>query len=241
MSDLIRDAPIGQIIRYLTKDRMLQYPEEKPEFTLPSSYQTSSARVVAANKAESNAAISSEKDETNIGIGSSGNSIGNEAVEPAEEAEKAEPANISEIERNRLDLERAETAMSRMTTNTSVQMRKTKTRREGAERVISRTALSNSATQADLQREYTIASLAKGPSEPIHPTTLQDGTTLVDFYDTDDPENPQNYSSKKKMFVAAQIWYDYYYLFHQVSEAKKKKPPSTYGRHERRRGIITNY
>ena len=213
MSDLIRDAPIGQIIRYITKGRMLQYPEEKSGFTLPSSYQKPSARVAAANRADKNVAISSEKDETNVGRGSSGNSVGDEAVEPVEEAEKSEPANILETVSDRLDLERAETAMSRITTNTSVRMRRTKTQREGAERVVSRTALSNSATQADLQREYTIATLAKGPSEPIHPTTLGDGTTLVDFYDTDDPENPQNYSSKKKMFIAAQIWYDFHYHF----------------------------
>ena len=228
MSDLIRDAPIGQIIRYLTKNRMLQYPEEKPGFTLPLSYQKPGARVAAANKAENDAAISSEKDKTEVGGGS-------EAIEPAEETEKSVPAKISETENNRLDLERAETAMSGMTTNSSVRMRRTKTQRESAERVVSRTALSNSATQADLQREYTIASLAKGPSEPIHPTTLEDGTTLVKFYDTDDPENPQNYSSKKKMFVAAQIWYDYDYPLSQISKAKK-----FFQRRRERREAITD-
>ena len=212
MSDLIRDAPFGQVIRYLTKNRLLQYPEEKAGFTLPSHYEKPGARVAAANEAEKNAATASslEKDKAKFqrGSSSSGNDAGNEvAVEPAEEAETPPPADVSDAEQKTLDLERAETATSQMTTASGFRMRKTRTQREGFERVVSRTALSNSVTQADLQREYTIASLAKGPSEPIRPTTLDDGTTLVDFYNTDDPENPQNYSSKKKMFIAAQIWY----------------------------------
>lgn len=36
MLDLIREAPFGQAIRYLSGYRLLQYPEEKPDFKLPS-------------------------------------------------------------------------------------------------------------------------------------------------------------------------------------------------------------
>ncbi|KAK3060754.1 hypothetical protein LTS18_007757, partial [Coniosporium uncinatum] len=38
MNDLIRDAPVGQIIRYVIKNRLFQYPEEKPDWQCPSSY-----------------------------------------------------------------------------------------------------------------------------------------------------------------------------------------------------------
>ncbi|KAK9319845.1 major facilitator superfamily domain-containing protein [Lipomyces orientalis] len=38
MADLIRDAPLGQIIRYLSHDRLLQYQDEKPDFQLPTGY-----------------------------------------------------------------------------------------------------------------------------------------------------------------------------------------------------------
>ena len=206
----MRDTPFGQIVRHLTRNRWLQYPEEKPGFTLPPSYEKPGARVAAANEAEKDAATAEvfpEKNSTNIKRSSNDNSASNEAVEPAEDVEKAMPADVSDAAQKTLDLERAETATSQTTTASGFRMRKTRTQREGFERVVSRTTLSNSVTQADLQREYTIASLAKGPSEPIRPTTLEDGTTLVDFYDTDDPENPQNYSSKKKIFIAAQIWY----------------------------------
>jgi DHA1 family multidrug resistance protein-like MFS transporter len=38
MFDLLRDAPLGQIIRYATGNRVLLYPEERPNFELPKSY-----------------------------------------------------------------------------------------------------------------------------------------------------------------------------------------------------------
>ncbi|KAM0741978.1 hypothetical protein ACQRIT_002155 [Beauveria bassiana] len=38
MADIIRDAAIGQIIRWATNNRYLQYPEEKPDFKLPEAY-----------------------------------------------------------------------------------------------------------------------------------------------------------------------------------------------------------
>jgi MFS transporter, DHA1 family, multidrug resistance protein len=38
MSDLIRDAPIGQLIRYITNNRLLKYPEELDSWQCPQSY-----------------------------------------------------------------------------------------------------------------------------------------------------------------------------------------------------------
>ena len=38
MLDLIREAPLGQVIRYLSGNRLFQYPEEKSGFELPVQY-----------------------------------------------------------------------------------------------------------------------------------------------------------------------------------------------------------
>jgi DHA1 family multidrug resistance protein-like MFS transporter len=38
MSDLIREAPFGQVVRWVTKNKYFQYPEEKPNFKCPHSY-----------------------------------------------------------------------------------------------------------------------------------------------------------------------------------------------------------
>lgn len=40
---------------------------------------------------------------------------------------------------------------------------------------------------------------------PIVPQKTGDGNILVDWYTTDDPANPQNWSSRKKAFVGLQI------------------------------------
>lgn len=36
--DLIQDAPIGQLLRYLTRNKVLLYAEERPDFRFPSAY-----------------------------------------------------------------------------------------------------------------------------------------------------------------------------------------------------------
>lgn len=38
MEETLRDSPIGQLIRLLSKNRLLQYPEERTDFTLPEAY-----------------------------------------------------------------------------------------------------------------------------------------------------------------------------------------------------------
>jgi DHA1 family multidrug resistance protein-like MFS transporter len=35
MADLIRESPIGQVIRFLTRNKYLRYPEEIPGFQIP--------------------------------------------------------------------------------------------------------------------------------------------------------------------------------------------------------------
>ncbi|KAL2062206.1 hypothetical protein VTL71DRAFT_6472 [Oculimacula yallundae] len=59
-------------------------------------------------------------------------------------------------------------------------------------------------SNSDLERADT-ARLERTKSRPILPTKSSDGTILVDCYMTDDPENPQNWSSGKKLFVSFQI------------------------------------
>ncbi len=48
---------------------------------------------------------------------------------------------------------------------------------------------------------------SRSTEEKFQIIVLSDGTVLVDWYSSDDPANPQNWSGKKKSFVATQIWY----------------------------------
>jgi DHA1 family multidrug resistance protein-like MFS transporter len=48
-TDIIRDAPFGQLLRYATGNRVLRYPEELPDFQCPHVYKDSNAASAAAH------------------------------------------------------------------------------------------------------------------------------------------------------------------------------------------------
>jgi DHA1 family multidrug resistance protein-like MFS transporter len=145
MSDLLRESALGQLIRLVTRNKILQYPEEKADFELPASYTH----------------------------GQLDKETGLET--PSSDLPELQPIRTTAT-RNQLD------------------------------RVTTRVELEKIETREDLERAYTQASAAKKTqSSPIAPEKLDDGTILVDWYTTDDPANPQNWSLKKKVFVMSSI------------------------------------
>jgi DHA1 family multidrug resistance protein-like MFS transporter len=82
---------------------------------------------------------------------------------------------------------------------------------ETLRRVTSRVEMGKVTTRRDLERAYTAAtqreSLKRGASYPIVPQRTADGIVIVTWYDTDDQDNPQNWSFRKKAIVATQILY----------------------------------
>ena len=69
--------------------------------------------------------------------------------------------------------------------------------------------MENVTTREDLERVYTDATMRSqvrnAPTQPIMPEKTADGIILVDWYDTNDQDNPQNWSLGKKCVVATQI------------------------------------
>ena len=57
-------------------------------------------------------------------------------------------------------------------------------------------------SQADLERAVTAATMKPTGTKLIVPTRTKEGIILVDWYTTDDPANPQNWSDTKKAFVS---------------------------------------
>lgn len=175
MSDLLRDAPIGQLVRWVTRNRVLQYPEEKPGFHCPTDYRgEKSSTPIADPLTVSN--ITEKLDELPT---------------PGAHYLAAVPTAP--------DIDPFERAGSQDAFNSRT-LSKTVTRPE----------MSKVHTRADLEQAYTNAthqgSMKHQPSRPIVPEKTADGTILVDWYDTNDPENPQNWSSKKKGLVVLQIY-----------------------------------
>lgn len=154
MSDLIRDAPIGQIIRYFSGNRLLQYPEERPDYQLPPTY--SSRRVSLPEDQSHTKEAESAPQSPNLD----------------KEQEDKESSDTEEEESD------TEKFASDQSTRTGVPSLKKST--SGIEKVDTRTA-----PQTDLERQVTTATLKKSVSQPIKPKKLDDGTVLVDWYDTE--------------------------------------------------------
>ena len=164
MSDLIREAPLGQLIRFITKNKVLQYPEEKPDFQLPEAY----------NTVLNNGGLT-EKDQR------SDHSSDDEAKEAEALGEPHMPGLQHYITTRSIkegDLER------------NVSLTRTRTRESTMPYSPDRLAVEQ---ELAVERTKSIA---------IAPTKTADGRILVDWYTTDDPANPQNWSLKKKNFVS---------------------------------------
>ncbi|KAJ5329466.1 hypothetical protein N7452_009856 [Penicillium brevicompactum] len=137
MEAVIRDAPFGQLVRYLTKNKYFQYPEEKPDFKLPDTW------------------LELLNDSASI--------IGDEKVispETNHNSHSSEP------------LSRASTQASQI----------------------------EARLQLEEQHE-----IEKTKSIPIAPKKTKDGAILVDWYYTDDSDNPHNWSNRKRALIATII------------------------------------
>ncbi|KAF4437789.1 MFS general substrate transporter [Fusarium austroafricanum] len=154
MKDLIRDAPLGQLIRFISKNKFLKYPEEMEDFELPQEYRENSE----ATRPQSRASGS--------------------PISPNEEGEKDSVFDPSAYTSNTegYDLEN----LRRTRTIGSMRTAPFSDERMRAEQ------------ELDIQRTQSIA---------IVPQKTSDGVTLVDWYTTDDPANPHNWSRAKRSLV----------------------------------------
>ncbi|KAJ5648868.1 major facilitator superfamily domain-containing protein [Penicillium longicatenatum] len=133
MEAVIREAPIGQLVRFLTNNKYLQYPEEKPGFELPEPW---------------------------IQI-------------------------MQGLEASKSHTENPESRDQRQNSDQSDAISHTSTLQEDC--------------------EMNAGDLEKIKSIPITPKKTKDGAILVDWYYTDDAENPHNWSNLKRGLLATII------------------------------------
>jgi DHA1 family multidrug resistance protein-like MFS transporter len=188
MSDLIREAAIGQIIRFVTNKKYLQYPEEKEDFVNPNVY--SNPDVLLGPK------TISEEDSTKDTPSRT------PALTPANELPDQVESLGSTTMNSNVELEKAETqfegirpapAGPRGYPNT-LGIRRTKTREE---------TLPFTNERIEVER---IATIERAASSPIVPAVTNQGDILVDWYTTDVASNPQNWSLGEKNFATFILW-----------------------------------
>ncbi|KAM0520669.1 hypothetical protein ACHAPE_003066 [Trichoderma viride] len=151
MSDLFRESALGQAIRFVSRNKWLQYPEEKPGFVLPPQY----AALLAGTEKQQEAASNLPNSQQSGAPLSPSDSSSDTVAEGGEE------------------LKRERTAASIASGPYRDQ-------------------------RADIEQQ---AELQRTKSEPIAPHKTNDGLILVDWYTTDDPANPRNWSSLKKSYI----------------------------------------
>jgi DHA1 family multidrug resistance protein-like MFS transporter len=191
MSDLLRESPAGQLIRYFTKDKIFKYLEEKEGFQCPCSY----ARCDAPGTVSRPGTVLSTSETLSVV----------DIKEKPEEVPESEAENAPLPKRRTTD-----TASDSSSSVVAAEGARSASRiSEALSRITSRIDLEQVTTRRDLERAYTEATLRsqvkRAPAQPIAPEKSADGTILVDWYDTDDQENPQNWSFGKKCVVALQI------------------------------------
>ena len=191
MSALIRDSAFGQLIRYATGSKIFSYPEERPDFQVPSHY------------------LHHEGPDAKAGLDSQspGDSSGQEEKPPLDRPSSNEPPISEQTPRHRPESIEEPSPVPTPATEKDLDFAPATGTRTNLSRVDTRVTMEKIHTRRDLEQAYTTATLEKGPTTIIVPEKLNDGTILVDWYDTDDPENPQNWSLRKKCFVTFQIWY----------------------------------
>lgn len=150
MADILRDAPVGQLIRWITKNRYLKYPEEKPGFDIPQAWKDAvgeNEKTSAAQSTPHSSASSAHGNETDT----------NTVVD--DNALEQTPSHHSGI-----------------------------------------TAITERQLEAD-----EIHKIEKTQSTPIVPQKTKDGAILVDWYFTDDSQDPHNWTNGKRAAIAIVI------------------------------------
>jgi MFS transporter, DHA1 family, multidrug resistance protein len=176
MLDIVRDAPFGQLARFLTGNKVFLYHEEEKDFQCHHCYigpkTTNPTEHPSSNGVEGSRAESTSDATVNPALDSNLEKTGDKD-------------NLDFVPTNNSSLSHAD----RTSIHPSLEFRRTQTLPYTTERM-------------EIEQEL---ALTKTKSIPIKATETADGTVLVDWYSTDDPANPQNWSQKKKALVALQI------------------------------------
>ena len=177
-----RDTAFGQLVRLATRGRVFKYLEETEGFKLPDSYI----------------------------------SIQNEA--PAPDAPHVEAHPEREIEENamskKLDEKETNGGVKKESNGDEDHLSTEGTLKEAdtpADTLPNTSANSelnvdgHNEDPMDLEKAETKTDLEKTQSQPIAPTKTKEGIILVDWYTTDDPENPKNWTNGKRTIVVLVI------------------------------------
>ncbi|KAF2026274.1 multidrug transporter [Setomelanomma holmii] len=183
IKEVVREAPFGQLLRYITKNRVLLYPEELPGF------------VAHGYDAPSTSEKHHGPEDTATTLTPPSHAVSQDDEEPifddVEKSENTMPSDLLDVHKTR----------SRSSSESDIERRATQA--SSIERISSQQY-----TSARLEEERAIALHHTNQthhtthSVAITPTKTADGLILADWYTSDDAANPQNWSQARKGWTA---------------------------------------
>lgn len=181
MQAVIRDAPCGQLVRFLTRNKYFQYPEEKPDFTLPEPW------IQLMNNSEAatdNSKVHSDNENLELQQYHPNHDQGRAPISRTTTQQGSEP-------------------MSHTTTQQDEPISHTITQQgEPISHTITQNTIPFTEARREIEEQHGIEKIK---STPISTRRTKDGAILVDWYYTDDSENPHNWSNLKRALLTTLI------------------------------------
>jgi MFS transporter, DHA1 family, multidrug resistance protein len=177
ITDAIQDAPLGQFINWVSKGRYFAFPEQDPNFKIP-------WEQAGASEKEKEIEADTQANSQATSNATTPNPISREHSASYVAREDIEARPLSTIP----------TSHSSARGDFGVVTTRTRTREQ---------TTPYSRERFEVEQEEAIE---RKQSSIIAPQRTADGIILVDWYTTDDPANPQNWNSWKKVWVAVIIF-----------------------------------
>jgi DHA1 family multidrug resistance protein-like MFS transporter len=180
MMDALRDAPFGQVVRFLTKNRYFKYPEEKEGFQLPAPW------LEMLNNPE--AGLEHTADPTPNTVSSSASTVNNEKPRDPSAGAATEKETVPGSGEGSSDHTATPPNAIR-----DEEIHRTTSHGGGP-------ALNDARLELDENAE-----MSRTKSIPIVPKVTKSGAILVDWYFTDDQANPHNWTNRKRLLITLLI------------------------------------
>lgn len=186
MWDIIRESTAGEIVNFLSGGRLLPYPDQRPDFVVPERYLASSS-MARDDTAQTRATLTSNKPR---------DAIDDENTR-------------SELSPSPSDLPTRVTSMAIDENPKSSQWPSDVPTRIPSSDVIradrSEARVAKDLEAGDIEPEETEAN-PQALEKALETAQIEVGDYIVvDWYGDDDPENPRNWSSGKRLFVLFEI------------------------------------
>lgn len=197
--DILRESTVGELLNWVSGGRILPYPDQRPGFIVPERYLATSSRPSGSNNAIRDVDEPDDDDDVDAKPRDS-------KLKPSSSSMNVRASAATEVDEKPVGWSDAPT-------------RKPSSEALGVGQPSSTAAALKREPEADTA---TAVDVEAGPGPVVLDKALENAQAelgdfiLVDWYGDDDPENPRNWSSRKRHFVLFEICLLTYVRFNRL-------------------------